>query len=480
MQNPDQDAPHRRLPGPAFGLAIVFLCCGASVNADAQTDKGSENSGFATLNSGPIDPAAPKEQVSAEQADRHITADPSANKPVVTIEKSSDVASMILKSPDPLPVNLNAQFSETDFHTQGQFDFNHFPPDFLSGAVIRSGPLVTKIGGYVKADLIRDFDPIDSTDEFDPTTIPVGAPPRTNSRFHTRQSRLNLDNRWLVRGEEPIRVMIEGDFFGDNSTFRLRHAYGESGHWLIGQTWSTFAHRAALPNTLDAVGDVASISRRQAQLRWTNHLIEDRLLFSAALEDSQVSVDDEFLSVGAPRSEFPDAIVRLRLMSETSQFQIAGLARRLGFQPNGQDVRTFTGRGMNVTGLVDITSDDRIYGGILWGSGIGDYRDLPDLAPISTTQGKTLESLAWYVGLKHQWSTQWSSNLTYSAAAVEHTAFQAADALTENRYMAANLIWKPRKHGFIGVEYLRGFRENGDGNGDDANRIMMSVGFILP
>jgi hypothetical protein len=46
--------------------------------------------------------------------------------------------------------------------------------------------------------------------------------------------------------------------------------------------------------------------------------------------------------------------------------------------------------------------------------------------------------------------------------------------------MAANLIWKPRKHGFIGVEYLRGFRENGDGNGDDANRIMMSVGFILP
>lgn len=480
MRNTAQHVPHRLIAGVKRLMAIAALFCAISVNAKAQSGAGSESSGFATLDLGLTDTVFADLPVLAEQAKRDMSAQSPADKPADTVEESSNVASMISQSSAPLPANLTGSFAETDFHADGQFDFNHFPADFLSGAVIRTGPLVTKIGGYVKADLIKDFDPIDSTDQFDPTTIPVGAPHRTNSRFHTRQSRLSLDNRWSVPGEEPIRVMIEGDFFGDNSTFRLRHAYGESGHWLIGQTWSTFAHRAALPNTLDAVGDVASISRRQAQLRWTNHLIEDRLLFSAALEDSQVSVDDEFLSVGAPRSEFPDAIVRLRLMSETSQFQIAGLARRLGFQPNGQDVRTFTGRGMNVTGLVDITSDDRIYGGILWGSGIGDYRDLPDLAPISTTQGKTLESLAWYVGLKHQWSTQWSSNLTYSAAAVEHTAFQAADALTENRYMAANLIWKPRKHGFIGVEYLRGFRENGDGNGDDANRIMMSVGFILP
>ena len=135
---------------------------------------------------------------------------------------------------------------------------------------------------------------------------------------------------------------------------------------------------------------------------------------------------------------------------------------------------------MNVTGLIDVTEADRVYGGLLWGSGIGDYRDLPDLAPVSATRGKALESLAWYVGLKHQWKKRWSSNFTYSAAHVEHTAFQAKDSLALNRYVAANLIWQPSEHGFVGVEYLWGYRENGDGKGDDANRLMMSVGFILP
>ena len=41
-----------------------------------------------------------------------------------------------------------------------------------------------KFGGYVKADFIYDFDPIDCTDSFVTTSIPVGAAPRTNARFH--------------------------------------------------------------------------------------------------------------------------------------------------------------------------------------------------------------------------------------------------------------------------------------------------------
>ncbi len=32
-----------------------------------------------------------------------------------------------------------------------------------------------KIGGYAKADFIYDFDPIDSTDSFVTTSIPIGA-----------------------------------------------------------------------------------------------------------------------------------------------------------------------------------------------------------------------------------------------------------------------------------------------------------------
>ena len=375
--------------------------------------------------------------------------------------------------------DVNAAFSETDFQVNGQFDFNHFPEDFLSGAVIRNGPLAVKIGGYVKADLIYDFDPIDSGDLFDPAQIPVDAPPRTDARFHARQTRLNLDTRWIPVDSAPVRVMVEGDFFGDDSSFRLRHAYGERGGWLIGQTWSTLAHRAALPNTLDVVGDVASVGRRQAQLRWTLP-VTDELHFAAALEDSNVQVEEQFQDFGDPRTPSPDFIARLRYKTDGSQFQLAGIVRQLGFQPTGMSVRTFSGSGLNATGVLDLTEDDRAYGGILWGTGIGNYRDLPDLAPTSPTDGKSLESMAWYVGLKHQWSPGWASNFTFSSGDVENTSFQPLDSLSNTKYLAANLIWQPGKYGFVGAEYLWGYRQNRDALDSAASRVMMSVGFILP
>ena len=85
-----------------------------------------------------------------------------------------------------------------------------------------------KIGGYVKADFIYDFDPIDSTDSFVTTNIPISAPDRTNTRFHSRQTRLSFDTRW-VASDNPVRIFVEGDFFGSGNSYRLRHAYGEVG-----------------------------------------------------------------------------------------------------------------------------------------------------------------------------------------------------------------------------------------------------------
>jgi hypothetical protein len=86
---------------------------------------------------------------------------------------------------------LGGQFSETDALSTG-LNFNEFPKDFRNGLLVAKNRWAVKFGGYVKADLIHDFDPIDSRDFFEPATIPVGATDRTNTRFHARQTRLNL------------------------------------------------------------------------------------------------------------------------------------------------------------------------------------------------------------------------------------------------------------------------------------------------
>ncbi len=372
-------------------------------------------------------------------------------------------------------------FSESDRAQHGQLNFNDFPNNFSEGLSFRNGSWGAKIGGYVKTDMIRDFRAIDSTDFFDPTTIPVGADQRTNARFHARQTRLSIDaQRQAVNGDVPMRIFVEGDFFGDESNLRLRHAYGEYRNLILGQTWSTLAHRAALPNTLDMTGDVASVSNRKAQVRWSDTLWNDRWSVAMAIEDSPVNVEPQFLNFGAPRRILPDAIARIRYTEEITQLQLATVLRRIGYQPNGRDVLEFIGAGLNATGFIDLNKNNRMYGGVLWGSGIGSYRDLPDLAPVMLDRGAPLEAIAWYTGLHHSWSKQWFTNVTYSQEDVNNSILQPADSIRTIQYLAVNLIYQPKDHIFFGIEGLWGSRTNRNGAEQDASRIMASFGFLLP
>ena len=139
-------------------------------------------------------------------------------------------------------------------------------PDFDEGIIIQGIDAVMKIGGYVKADLIHDFNPIDNTDAFDVTTIPVGAPRRRNTRFHARQSRLSFDTR-LPTDLGIARAFIEVDFFSASDGFRLRHAFGEVGNIMAGQNWTTFTDQRSLPQTLDFEGSVSVVNRRRQPSR---------------------------------------------------------------------------------------------------------------------------------------------------------------------------------------------------------------------
>ena len=82
------------------------------------------------------------------------------------------------------------------------------PPEFEGGLMVAGPDVAMKIGGYVKADFIYDFDPIDATDSFNTTTIPVGAAPS-----HERPlSRATVENqfRHAVGSERPCDPDLYG------------------------------------------------------------------------------------------------------------------------------------------------------------------------------------------------------------------------------------------------------------------------------
>jgi len=353
------------------------------------------------------------------------------------------------------------------------------PPEFEGGLIVFGRNVALKIGGYVKADFIYDFDPIDSTDSFVTTDIPVGAPPRTNARFHARQTRLSFDTRWTSE-QRTVRIFVEGDFFSDGDRYRLRHAYGEVGSLLVGKTWTTFTDVAAAPATLDFEGSVSSVNRRQAQARWTHPILDDDLTLSLAVEDTQFIIEAPVGVVGDPRSPSPDFVVRIRLSKEWGQFQIANLHRIGGFQPTGGDVITGHAWGFNFTGAVLVTPCTKAYYQIVFGEGIGSYRGLPDSAPTSATAGEVLGLFGWMVGITHNWSDGLSSNFTYAENSLDNTAFQDPDDVHRTTYLAANLIWRPLERVKLGIEYLYGLRENIDREVGSANRLQVAFIFDLP
>lgn len=353
------------------------------------------------------------------------------------------------------------------------------PEDFSQGLVLYGKSIAMKVSGYVKVDLIHDFDPIGSKNLFDTTTIPVDALPRQNSRYQARQSRLNFDIRWPSTWG-PVRMFVEGDFFNDQNYFRLRHAYGEVGNLILGKTWTTFTSMEAMPATLDFEGAVSSVTRRAAQVRWTQPLIGDWLTAAVSVENPEIRL--ELPDTVTPVTQTPDFIARIRWSPEWGQFQVAGVARQLGVQPENQEVREALGWGFNFTGALLLNDANKFYYQILFGDGIGSYRGLPDVALTGNQQKQAspLGTFGWMVGWKHEWTPQLTSNFTYSVSSINNLPGQVESDLKENTYLAANVIWNPIERMFMGVEYLFGTRENKNWERGEANRVQASFGFYLP
>ena len=138
------------------------------------------------------------------------------------------------------------------------------------------------------------------------------------------------------------------------------------------------------------------------------------------------------------------------------------------------------GWGFNITGVVRIPCQTKVYSQIVFGEGIGSYRGLPDAAPSAVDRDEVLPLFGWMVGLTHEWTDSLSSNFTYAENVLDNAGFQDPDDVHRTTYLAANLIWSPLERVRVGIEYLYGIRQNVDGSAGAANRVQTSFIFDLP
>ena len=356
---------------------------------------------------------------------------------------------------------------------QGLLQKGSFPGSYL----LPGTQVSVRVGGYLKVDVIHDFDAIGSEDSFDPRTIPTDGSEGENTQIHSRQTRLNLDVRTPTEPGDA-RLFVEVDFFGSGNSLRLRHAYATIGGLLAGQTWSTFMDEDALPPTLDFEEPVAYPLIRVAQVRWTQPLAQDWYV-ALAIEapDSEIEAPR---ALGHREDPWPDLTSRLRWTHGMSHVQVsayAGGARyRLGM--GGKDDE-FLWAGL-LTGSVKLFGKNRFLFQLGYGDGLARYRGDLVAAPDEDGALEALPVAAVMASYEHFWTESLSSNFCYSVAHASSTHGQAGSAIQNLEYAAVNLAWRYSSWASVGVEYLYGSREDRDGSLGEANRVMVSFRFVLP
>jgi hypothetical protein len=342
-----------------------------------------------------------------------------------------------------------------------------------------------KLGGYVKADLIYDFDDIGSEDLFVTNSIRTeGKNRQGRTRLHARQTRLNVDVRKPSEWG-PARAFVEGDFFGgggnqnvSNSTsFRIRHAFAELGRLTAGQTWSTFMDLSVVPDTLDFEGPNSELFVRQGQFRWTETLAPG-LTVAFAVENPEGDFANDG---GLNLDRLPDGIVRLRWEQDWGHLQTAFLARELRFD-DGENEDSEFGYGLTLSGSLKVPflhPKDKLAFQVNYGDGIGRY--ITDLggggfdARVDNGRLDTVQAFGVMVQGQHWWADNWRSTLAYGYLTVDNAGGAPGNTLETSHYVAANLVWSPISNVDIGIEYLFGYLETENDRSGAANRIQAAV-----
>lgn len=341
------------------------------------------------------------------------------------------------------------------------------------------------IGGFVKTDIVYNFDPLQIKDRFIVGSIPVGVNDTTGdeaqSSITADQSRLNFDLR-TPTDFGIMRAFIEGDFAGSGDTFRMRHAFGQWRHMLAGKTWSTFMDPDASPEELDFEGLNGRINVRQAQVRFMPTFGKDYEL-QFALEDPNPEIQN-----GSGVTRTPDMVVAGRFQPrDRLHVKLALLVREIrGQDTTTGDVEKQWAWGTSLSGRYmtpRLDARDSLLFQLNYGDAIGRY--VNDLSSIGNYDGifdpansdlQLFTVTSGYVSWQHWWGFKnLRSNFTFGMVDVNNPGFVESDSYKRTLRLSSNLIWTPIPRIDIGGEYLWGRRENKDGERGDATQLQFAV-----
>lgn len=353
--------------------------------------------------------------------------------------------------------------------------------DFEGAIKIPDSQASVRLGGFVRAEGNFDFDSLGFQDVVNHRRIPLDGTPEdgaSQSRFHVRNSRFNIDYRRPVPVGE-LRAFLEFDFFGGGDEFinnyevRIRHVAAQVGNFYVGQWWSQFTDIAASPETVDFGPPLGQPVLRNPGLRWVKSVgTEGVWRYGFGVENPAgdlTDTEDLFASDAVPN--FTGFVEANR---DWGRVRIAALALRL----DSDEDDTFAG-GLNVTGRINtpwFADRDNIVFGLSGGEGFTHYYSVfagAGLEGVISADGavEATEILGGYIGYQHWWSEDWRSTFVASAIDLDAPVGSLGSAFESGERYRVNLFWTPQRDVTLGLELSHASQTTFDGRDGDGTRL---------
>jgi hypothetical protein len=347
---------------------------------------------------------------------------------------------------------------------------------------------MVKFSARPRLDMLANSANAGSEFRFVPAKFPVNGQPgyeggwRFNANANGSQLRMDVQAP-SVTGN--FRFYYQNDFFGSDEkhmNYRLQHLYGQFHGVVGGFTYGVFEDPDAWPDTVDYEAPNAVVFARRALVQYKKKLTDDwQLTLSAENPDSYVDTTTDLDAV--PRNRAPDTGFNVRWTpGKLGHMQFSSIFRSIGVDGDTFDNDDVFGWGLNLSGSLNVTSNDSLQFWFVYGQGVGGMGNDAsfvdgDAAFDAAGNLVALEYWSTLAALTHHWTPRWRSTATYGYVNLENTDGQDPTTFHLSHYASANLMYQIFKRFSIGLEGLYGFKEVKSGADSSVYRIQLGLAF---
>jgi hypothetical protein len=358
----------------------------------------------------------------------------------------------------------------------------------LPGSFKRAGEGTSvRLYGFARLDAVHNFGGRNNAAQGDyaayqPSIALTGsanAERRGETYMFTKVSRFGIETA-TPTAMGTMSTKIEADFYNTTGSglLRLRHAYGQLGNWLVGQTWSTFMDLDSSPETVDFNGPTGNTSLRQPMIRYTygagaagNFIAAIETKANGAYVDS---TDDTMTRTADP-------VLRWEKAGDWGHVALRAVSTENGIK-SGTVTASKRGYGVGLGGHYMVTPTTSLIASTSYGKGMGRFFNESVGAVVSDGKVYLPKELGLVFGVQQKFSDTLRGSLTYGQQRTlggDYITVASADANRSVQSGSVGLFWTPVANVELGSEFMLSHRQTLDGRSGTEPRLNFAATYAF-